>query len=153
MGAKDPSIDAVVISNVAEDAYLEKLGYKQGEPNNYKQSHLLNPFDKTELKRSFSLLGMVGFSFSIITRYVIHGLILFIFIDFILQLDCFRRRAYHRSQCWWASCDDILMDWYILTQYLRRLLAGGDVLGSSFGWRTVFMGRRVSPSKGELHRS
>lgn len=36
MGAKDPSIDAVVISNVAEDAYLEKLGYKQGEPNNYK---------------------------------------------------------------------------------------------------------------------
>ena len=153
MGAKDPSIDAVVISNVAEDAYLEKLGYKQGEPNNYNPSHLLNSFDKTELKRSFSLLGMVGFSFSIITRYVIHGLILFIFIDFILQLDCFRRRAYHRSQCWWASCDDILMDWYILTQYLRRLLAGGDVFGSSFGRRTVFMVRRVSPSKGELHRS
>ncbi|EJD04196.1 amino acid transporter [Fomitiporia mediterranea MF3/22] len=41
----------VIPADLTEDAYLEKLGYQQ------------------ELKRSFSLLGMIGFSFSIVTSW------------------------------------------------------------------------------------
>ncbi|OCB86159.1 amino acid transporter [Sanghuangporus baumii] len=52
---KSQSIASIIPTDVAEDAYLEKLGYKQ------------------ELRRSFSLLGMVGFSFSIITSWTALG--------------------------------------------------------------------------------
>lgn len=47
-----PSVEQKAFDNVVtEDAALEKLGYQQ------------------ELKRSFSLLGMIGFSFSIVTSW------------------------------------------------------------------------------------
>lgn len=39
----------------AEDMRLENLGYEQ------------------ELKRTFGLLGMIGFSFSIVTSYAFHS--------------------------------------------------------------------------------
>ncbi|KAI5121316.1 hypothetical protein M0805_003783 [Coniferiporia weirii] len=50
-----PQILTSIPVDVGEDAYLERLGYQQ------------------ELKRSFSLLGMVGFSFSIVTSWTALG--------------------------------------------------------------------------------
>ncbi|KLO20098.1 amino acid transporter [Schizopora paradoxa] len=47
--------EAVLSEDVGEDAVLEKLGYQQ------------------ELKRTFSLLGMIGFSFSIVTSWTALG--------------------------------------------------------------------------------
>lgn len=54
--------------NVAEDAKLAEFGYEQGTPNcsSGPRSVMLT---NAELKRSFSLLGMIGFSFSIVTRF------------------------------------------------------------------------------------
>ena len=49
--------------SVQEDAVLENLGYQQ------------------ELKRSFGLLGMVGFSFSIVTSWTALGSVLIIGVE------------------------------------------------------------------------
>ena len=48
---------------VREDAALEKLGYQQ------------------ELKRSFGLLGMIGFSFSIVTSWTALGGVLIVGVE------------------------------------------------------------------------
>ena len=48
---------------VHEDIVLEKLGYQQ------------------ELKRSFGLLGMIGFSFSIVTSWTALGSVLIIGVE------------------------------------------------------------------------
>jgi choline transport protein len=50
-----------------DDAVLAQLGYTQGKPLNYYLVILAN--DHVELKRSFGLIGMVGFSFSIVTSW------------------------------------------------------------------------------------
>lgn len=52
--------DEVFDSEIKEDAVLESLGYKQ------------------ELKRSFGLLGMIGFSFSIVTSWSALGGVLIV---------------------------------------------------------------------------
>ena len=49
--------------HVREDAVLEKLGYQQ------------------ELKRSFGLLGMIGFSFSIVTSWTALGGVLIVGVE------------------------------------------------------------------------
>jgi hypothetical protein len=46
-----PSLGKVFDEDISEDALLESLGYQ------------------AELKRSFGLLGMIGFSFSIVTSW------------------------------------------------------------------------------------
>ena len=48
---------------VREDAVLEKLGYQQ------------------ELKRSFGLLGMIGFAFSIVTSWTALGGVLIVGVE------------------------------------------------------------------------
>ena len=63
-----PGGNNIMAQNVAEDAKLAELGYEQGTPQllfRPKSVMLTN----VELKRSFSLLGMIGFSFSIVTRF------------------------------------------------------------------------------------
>ncbi|KAL8641966.1 MAG: hypothetical protein Q9228_001283 [Teloschistes exilis] len=54
------STEKVLPEDVQEDAVLESLGYQQ------------------ELKRSFGLLGMIGFSFSIVTSWTALGGVLII---------------------------------------------------------------------------
>lgn len=57
----------------AEDVRLENLGYEQGENRSSHQYNGRNCIHDTdigriiELKRSFGLLSMIGFSFSVVT--------------------------------------------------------------------------------------
>lgn len=57
------STEKVLHEDVQEDAVLESLGYQQ------------------ELKRSFGLLGMIGFSFSIVTSWTALGGVLIIGVE------------------------------------------------------------------------
>jgi hypothetical protein len=56
--------------NVSEDAMLEALGYQ------------------AELKRSFGLIGMIGFSFSIVTSWTALSGVLVIGIESYVNLRC-----------------------------------------------------------------
>ncbi len=57
------SDEKVFDEGVQEDVVLEKLGYQQ------------------ELKRSFGLLGMVGFAFSIVTSWTALGGVLIVGVE------------------------------------------------------------------------
>lgn len=57
------STEKVFHEDVQEDAVLESLGYQQ------------------ELKRSFGLLGMIGFSFSIVTSWTALGGVLIVGVE------------------------------------------------------------------------
>ena len=57
------STDKAFDEDVQEDAVLESLGYQQ------------------ELKRSFGLLGMIGFSFSIVTSWTALGGVLIVGVE------------------------------------------------------------------------
>jgi hypothetical protein len=52
-----------------EDAVLEGLGYQQGMLVNLNWK-IVSIDTSLELRRSFGLIGMIGFSFSIVTWYV-----------------------------------------------------------------------------------
>lgn len=59
--------DAVFAGVLSEDSRLENLGYEQGMRS--KAIVSVRPWLtlRLELKRSFGLLGMIGFSFSVVT--------------------------------------------------------------------------------------
>ena len=60
--------------DIGEEAVLEKLGYQQGKSAFAKPQINISVgtyLRCLELKRTFSLLGMIGFSFSIVTRCVL----------------------------------------------------------------------------------
>jgi hypothetical protein len=63
-------------SNVANETKLAQMGYEQGKssaPSHFLAELIADHFNLAELKRSFSLLGMVGFSFSIVTCWTALG--------------------------------------------------------------------------------
>ena len=80
---------------VREDAVLEKLGYQQ------------------ELKRSFGLLGMIGFAFSIVTSWTALGGVLIVGVESgvhsPLMVD---RRSPDLIQCSGTTGHDMVMDSY-----------------------------------------
>lgn len=78
---KEGDVGKVFPPGVAEDAALENMGYRPGKLISSYPYYLVGAlsthgviFDHllisiiSELKRSFGLLGMIGFSFSIVTR-------------------------------------------------------------------------------------
>lgn len=89
-----------------------------------------------ELQRSFGLLGMIGFSFSIVTWYVV-----LIQNDkfsrwYKSQLECSWWCLGDGSQCWWSSCDDLGMAWNQLCVFVCCIFNGRNVfrIPSCWGW-------------------
>ena len=71
--SKEDEISQVFNGTTTEDVRLENLGYEQGEstrnahPSSSDNNVGANLGLILELKRSFGLLSMIGFSFSIVT--------------------------------------------------------------------------------------
>lgn len=59
--------NAVFKGTTSEDVRLENLGYEQGMFPRRNSLLARNQHTSPELKRSFGLLGMIGFSFSVVT--------------------------------------------------------------------------------------